>query len=133
MNYSRILIVDDDPVIMRFLSANFQARDFDVIQAEDGESALTLVRQTKPDLIILDVMMEGLDGITVCNLIREWSEVPIVLLTAKGELQNKLEGFELGADDYITKPFVLKELMARVYALLRREGKPPPSFHYLTS
>jgi len=133
MNSPRILIVDDNPTILRFLSANFQARDFDVIQAEDGESALTLMRQTQPDLIILDVMMEGLDGMTVCNLIREWSEVPIVLLTARAELSDKLAGFELGADDYITKPFILQELMARVYALLRREGKPTPSYQFLTS
>ena len=120
MNTSRILVVDDDPTIRRFLSANFQARKFDVIEAEDGESAVKLMKQTQPDLVILDVMMEGLDGMAVCSLIREWSEVPIVLLTARDELCNKLAGFELGADDYITKPFILEELLARVYALLRR-------------
>ena len=122
MKSPRILLVDDDPTIMSFLSANFKARNFDVIQAKDGASALKLAAQTQPDLVILDVVMEGLDGMTVCHCIRKWSEVPIIFLTAKDELCNKLAGFELGADDYITKPFILEELLAHVYALLRRGG-----------
>ncbi|MFC2027829.1 response regulator transcription factor [Chloroflexota bacterium] len=122
MKSPRILLVDDDPTIMSFLSANFQARNFDVIQASDGASALKLAAQTQPDLVILDVVMEGLDGMTVCHCIRKWSDVPIIFLTARDELCNKLAGFELGADDYITKPFIIEELLAHVYALMRRGG-----------
>lgn len=120
MKTAHILIVDDDPTIMRFLSATFAAREYDVSQALDGNHALKLMKQEQPDLVILDVMMEGVDGMVVCHLIRQWSDVPIIFLSARDELPTRLAGFDLGADDYVTKPFVPEELLARVDALLRR-------------
>ncbi len=119
---SRILVVDDDPIIRKIIGSNLRARHFDVILAEDGESALQIIGQTQPDLMILDIMMPGIDGIEVCRRIREWSEVPIVFLTARDELCNKLAGFGVGADHYVTKPFAIDELVARMRALLRRGG-----------
>ena len=122
MASSSILIVDDDPIIRRFVSANFQARQFDVLLAEDGESALKIMEQDQPDLVILDIMMPGIDGIEVCQRIRELSSVPVMVVSARDELHTKLTALKIGADDYMTKPFVLEELLARVDALLRRSG-----------
>ncbi|MFC2027830.1 response regulator transcription factor [Chloroflexota bacterium] len=119
---SRILVVDDDPIIRKVIDSNLRARHFDVILAEDGKSALQIMEKTQPDLVILDIMMPGIDGIEVCRRIREWSEVPIVFLTARDELYNKLTGFGIGADHYITKPFAVDELVARMRALLWRRG-----------
>ncbi|MCP4609772.1 MAG: response regulator transcription factor [Planctomycetes bacterium] len=122
MPSSTILIVDDDPVILRFVSANFQARQFKVLLAEDGESALEMIEQNRTDLVILDYMMLGIDGFEVCRRIREWSRVPVLMLSAKAEQGTKVTALEIGADDYMTKPFIIKELLARVDALLRRSG-----------
>ncbi len=120
MKDARILIVDDDPVIVKFVSANLKARGFGVLTAEDGESAIKVMEQTLPDLVVLDIMMPGMDGVEVCRRIREWSKVPIIMLTAKNELGDKVDLLNLGADDYITKPFGIEELLARVRAVLRR-------------
>ncbi len=122
-----ILIVDDDPVIIKFIAANLKARGFAVVSAEDGEGAMRALEQHLPDLVILDIMMPGIDGVEVCQRIREWSKVPIIMLTAKNELNDKVELLNLGADDYITKPFGIEELLARVRAVLRRKsgGIPP--------
>lgn len=119
MTKPTVLIVDDDPPILRFVSANLRARDFDVVTAEDGESALQAVGESEPDLVILDIMMPGTDGLEVCQRIRERSEVPIIMLSAKNDLTDKIELLNLGADDYLTKPFAIDELMARIGAVLR--------------
>ena len=122
MNNPCILIVDDDPVILRFVGANLRARNFEVITAEDGKSALQAVEERLPDLVLLDIMMPGMDGLEVCRRIREWSGVPIIMLSAKTEVTDKVELLNLGADDYITKPFGVEELLARVQAVLRRKS-----------
>ncbi|MBP3701441.1 MAG: response regulator transcription factor [Lachnospiraceae bacterium] len=120
---NRILVVDDESR-MRKLVKDFLARkDFEVLEAGDGEAAVDLFFQEKDiDLIILDVMMPKMDGWEVCRTIRKHSQVPIIMLTAKGEERDELHGFELGADEYISKPFSPKILVARVEAILRRSG-----------
>ena len=122
MNNTRVLLVDDDPVILKFVGANLKARNFDVTTAEDGESALKAMEKTLPDLVILDIIMPGMDGVEVCRRIREWSRVPVIMLTAKNELNDKVTLLNLGADDYITKPFGIEELLARVRAVLRHKS-----------
>ena len=122
MNSSRILIVDDDPSIQKIVGTNLRARHFDVAQVEDGESALHMLGQGHVDLVILDIMMPGIDGIEVCRRIRERSRVPVLMLSAKNELDDRLTSFDVGADDYITKPFAIDELLARVHAILRRRA-----------
>lgn len=116
-----ILLVDDDPIILKFIGANLKARSMNVQMAQDGMSALEIMKETMPDLVILDVMMPGMDGIEVCREIRKWSTVPVIMLTARVELKDKLTAFDEGADDYITKPFAINELMARIDAVLRRK------------
>ncbi|MDD5093534.1 MAG: response regulator transcription factor [Dehalococcoidia bacterium] len=123
MNKTCVLVVDDDPIILKFVAANLRARDFEVIMAEDGPSALKSMEEKLPDLVILDIMMPGMDGIEVCHRIREWSPVPIIMLSAKSEVGNKVDLLNLGADDYITKPFGIEELMARVRAVMRRKTR----------
>lgn len=115
-----ILIVDDDPQLLRLLTRHFQLEDFDVLAASDGEEALALIQTQRLDLVLLDVMMPRLDGLSVCKLARTFSSIPILLLTARGQEQDKVVGLDLGADDYLCKPFQIDELMARVRALLRR-------------
>lgn len=122
----KILVVDDDPLISKFVSANLRARDFDVIAAEDGESALKATEDNNPDLIILDIMMPGIDGLEVCRRVRKCSEVPIIMLSAKNDLTDKVELLNLGADDYLTKPFAIDELLARVVAVLRTQYNELP-------
>ncbi|NQT73767.1 MAG: response regulator transcription factor [Chloroflexi bacterium] len=117
-----ILLVDDDPVILKFVAANLKIRGFNVITAENGETALTILEKTIPDLVLLDLLMPKLDGMEVCRRIREWSSMPIIILTAVGEPSKMIELLHLGADDYITKPFGIDELMARVKSILRRES-----------
>lgn len=121
MNKICIMVVDDDPIIRKFVGANLKAREYEVITAEDGPSALKAMEENLPDLVILDIMMPGMDGHQVCNRIREWSQVPIIMLSAKSELSSKVDLLNVGADDYITKPFGIEELMARVRAVLRRK------------
>ena len=134
MKDARILIVDDDPVIVKFVSANLKARGFGVLTAEDGASAIKVMEQTLPDLVVLDIMMPGMDGVEVCRRIREWSKVPIIMLTAKNELGDKVDLLNLGADDYITKPFGIEELLARVRAVLRRRtGNTTPETAIFTN
>ena len=119
MQKTHILVVDDDPAILRFLCANLRARDYDVTVATDGREALEMIQRELIDLIILDIMMPQLDGVEVCRRIREWSRVPIVMLSARGEEKDKVNCLELGADDYLTKPFGVAELMARIKTALR--------------
>ncbi|MBR4989893.1 MAG: response regulator transcription factor [Oscillospiraceae bacterium] len=118
----KILVVDDEALLVKGIRFNLQSDGYDVITGSDGLQALQLVQQEHPDLVILDVMMPNMDGMTACGKIREFSDVPIILLTAKTDDIDKLMGFDHGADDYITKPFNILELKARIRALLRRAG-----------
>jgi DNA-binding response OmpR family regulator len=118
-----ILIVEDDNTVRETLALNLRAEGYEVLSAGDGEAGLKAAREGKPDLVILDVMLPRLDGLTVCRILRRESEVPIVLLTARGTEADKIIGLETGADDYIVKPFSLGEFLARVRAALRR-GRP---------
>jgi DNA-binding response OmpR family regulator len=120
MKDARVLIVDDDPAIRKFIRANLEARDYEVLLAPDGEAALTLLEKEKPDLIILDIMMPNIDGFEVCRRVREWSKVPIIMLSARDGEMDKVKCLDCGADDYMTKPFSLKELLSRIAAVLRR-------------
>jgi len=120
---SKILIVDDEQDIVELLSYNLLKEGFSIVKAYDGEAALGLVRSEKPDLMILDLMLPKMNGLDVCKTIRrnpETASLPIIMLTAKGEEIDKVIGLEIGADDYITKPFSVKELIARVRTILRR-------------
>ena len=116
----RILVVDDEKTLVKGMKFNLENEGYEVECAYDGAAALDLAREGRFDLIILDVMMPEMDGIEACMKIREFSNVPIIMLTAKSEDADKLMGFESGADDYLTKPFNILELKARVRALLRR-------------
>lgn len=115
-----VLVVDDDPNLLRFLEANLARRDFRVIQAHDGVEALERFTSQEPEMVILDLMMPNLDGWAVCRRIRETSIVPIIVLSARGDEDGKVEALYLGADDYLTKPFGVPELLARLRAILRR-------------
>lgn len=116
----KILVVDDEELLVKGIRFNMQNDGYEVITGSNGLEALQLAKSQQPDLIILDIMMPEMDGLTACARIREFSNVPIILLTAKVEDMDKLMGFEHGADDYLTKPFNILELKARVRALLRR-------------
>jgi DNA-binding response OmpR family regulator len=116
----RVLVADDDPLIQRLVRTHLDRAGFRVLSAADGEAALDMAAAEQPDLIVLDLMLPRMDGFEVCRRIREFSLVPVVMLTARGEQVDKLRGFEAGADDYLTKPFSPPELLARVRAVLRR-------------
>lgn len=116
----KILVVDDEELLVKGIRFNLQNEGCEVITGSNGLDALALTQKESPDLIVLDVMMPEMDGITACSKIREFSNVPIILLTAKTEDMDKLIGFDSGADDYLTKPFNILELKARIRALLRR-------------
>ncbi|UCE01044.1 MAG: response regulator transcription factor [Chloroflexota bacterium] len=117
---TRILVVDDEPRYVRLMEANLISEGYDVLKAYDGQSAVEMVADKQPDLVLLDVMMPGLDGFGACERIREFSSVPIIMVTAKGEEQDRVRGLDVGADDYIVKPFSATEVLARVRAVLRR-------------
>jgi len=118
----KILVVDDEELLVKGIRFNLQNDGYEVISGCNGLEALELVKSEAPDLVILDVMMPEMDGLTACCAIREFSNVPVILLTAKTDDLDKLLGFDQGADDYITKPFNILELKARIRALLRRAG-----------
>ncbi len=120
---AKILVVDDEAKILKMVSDYLEAVGFEVTGAPDGITALKIFREEEFDLIVLDFMMPGIDGIDVIRRIRENSAVPIIMLTARAEENDKLMGLEIGADDYIVKPFSMKELAARIRAVLRRAGK----------
>ncbi len=122
MSQGKILVVDDDKNICELLRLYLEKEGFSPVIANDGEAALAKYDVEKPDLLILDIMMPKLDGWQVCREIRKKSEVPIIMLTAKGETFDKVLGLELGADDYVVKPFDAKEIVARIKAVLRRVG-----------
>ena len=119
----RILVVDDEDLLVKGIRFNLQNEGYDVITGSNGLEAIEQAKNKNPDLIILDVMMPQLDGLSACARIREFSDVPIIMLTAKTDDMDKLMGFEHGADDYLTKPFNVLELKARIRALLRRSGR----------
>lgn len=116
----KVLVVEDEPALLDTLEYNLAKQGYAVSLAKDGLTALTVARQVKPDLILLDVMLPGMDGFEVCRILRQEMSVPILILTAKAEEVDKVVGLEVGADDYLTKPFSMRELMARVKAMLRR-------------
>ena len=126
MENAKILIVDDDSNICELIRLYLEKNHFSTVIANDGQQALKLVDEEKPDLVLLDVMMPRLDGWQVCREMRKTLQTPIIMLTAKGEVFDKVLGLELGADDYITKPFDTKELVARVKAVLRRTVQNTP-------
>lgn len=115
-----ILTADDDPQLLRLVSRNLELEDYTVLTASDGQQALELIERHMPDLVLLDVMMPKMDGFSVCRRVREFSAVPIIIVTARGNDQDKVRGLDYGADDYLTKPFSVDELLARVRAVLRR-------------
>lgn len=127
MSAGKILIVDDDINICELLRLYIEREDYSVVIANDGEQAVELFNQEQPDLVLLDIMLPKMDGWQVCKEIRKNSNRPIIMLTAKGELFDKILGLELGADDYIIKPFEAKEVMARIHAVLRRTSPPAES------
>jgi DNA-binding response OmpR family regulator len=120
MKQTRILVIEDDQPIRKFIRANLEARGFEVLTAVDGEEGLKLTELELPDLILLDIMMPRIDGFEVCHRIREWSKIPIIMLSARADEMDKVKCLDYGADDYMTKPFSLKELLSRVNAVLRR-------------
>ncbi len=123
-----ILIVDDQARIVKLVRDYLERAGFDVLEARDGETALTVARAEQPDLVVLDLMLPGVDGLDVCRRLRRESGVPIIMLTARVEEADRIVGLELGADDYVTKPFSPRELVARVRATLRRaSGEVGPS------
>jgi DNA-binding response OmpR family regulator len=127
----RILVVDDEERMVRFIRLNLEHDGFQVSEAFNGKEAIQKIRDVTPDLILLDVMMPDLDGFEVLETVREVSNVPVIMLTAKGEEDDRVRGLELGADDYITKPFSPRELVSRVKAVLRRTESASGSMHGL--
>jgi DNA-binding response OmpR family regulator len=125
-----ILVVDDEPRYLSLVQINLESDGYSVITAMDGQSAVESVANEQPDIVLLDVMMPIMDGFTACERIREFSSVPVIILTAKGEERDRVRGLDAGADDYIIKPFSAQELLARVRAVLRRaERGPVEGFH----
>ena len=122
---ARILVVDDEPSIVEMLAYNLKRANYEVVIARDGEEALAKARQSQPDLIILDLMLPRLDGLEVCRALRREREIPIIMLTARDSEVDRVVGLELGADDYVVKPFSVRELMARVRNVLRRTAARP--------
>ncbi len=129
MSKTQLLIVDDEANIRRFLGAGLRAEGYKVTEAADGEEAVRAVEESSPDLVLLDIMMPKMDGFEACRRIREWSHVPIIMLSALAESLDKVRSLDLGADDYLVKPFGINELMARIKVVLERSanGAPPPA------
>src|SRR2546422_4456894 len=115
-----IVAADDDPQLLRLVTRNLEFEGYEVLPVSDGQQALEQIEAHGPDLVLLDVMMPRMDGFTVCQRVREFSAVPIIIITARGQDQDKVRGLDLGADDYLAKPFSVDELLARVRAVLRR-------------
>ncbi len=119
----RVLVVDDEPETIKYVGANLRARGYDVLSASDGRSALKAASENVVDLIILDIMIPGPDGFEVCQAIRRLSDVPIIMLSARGQEKDIVRALDLGADDYLTKPFGVEEMLARVRSVLRRRSQ----------
>jgi DNA-binding response OmpR family regulator len=131
---AKILVVDDDKKTVELIKLYLEKDGYRVLVAYDGQRALELARQKRPDLVVLDLMLPAIDGLDICRILRAESKIPIIMLTARSTEEDKLLGLDLGADDYITKPFSPRELLARVRAVLRRvveaEDKDPPQLRY---
>jgi DNA-binding response OmpR family regulator len=127
-----IFVADDDPQLLLLITRTLELEDFHVLTAKDGEEALASIEAETPAMVILDVMMPKMDGFTVCQKIREFSSVPVMIVTARGRDDDKIKGLNLGADDYLTKPFNVEELVARVRAVLRRTQFMPSEQTYAT-
>jgi len=128
---SRILVVDDEVQILRALRRALSARGYDVVTSQDGENAIAEAEAALPELVVLDLNLPGIDGMEVCRRLRTWTQVPILILSIREDEAGKVQALDLGADDYLTKPFGVEELLARVRALLRRSRpreSPPPRF-----
>jgi len=121
---ARVLVVDDELAIRRFLRASLAAHGYAIFEAGDGQSALSAVSADRPDLVILDLGLPDLDGIQVTRLLREWTRIPIIILSVRGQEADKIAALDAGADDYVTKPFGAGELLARMRVALRRAGQP---------
>ena len=127
MSGERVLVVDDELQIRRALRTALTGHDYDVELAADGEEALAILASQPPDVMVLDLMMPGIDGFEVLRQTRAWTSLPIIVLSARGDERQKVTALDLGADDYLTKPFGIDELLARLRALLRRAGRPAES------
>jgi DNA-binding response OmpR family regulator len=131
MNPRKILIIEDDPVLLRGLRDNLEASGYQVRTAKDGQQGLEALLNEAPDLVLLDLMLPKLDGYEICRRARERRlTLPIIMLTARGQEDDIVRGLELGADDYVTKPFSIRELLARVSAFLRRQGSEPAAYEF---
>ena len=128
MSQTHILIVDDEPIILRVVGAVLRSEGYEVTEAVDGQKAIRAVGKASPDLVILDIRMPKIDGFEVCRRIRETSYVPIIMLSGMADPMDKTKTLDLGADDYIVKPFGFSELLARVKAVMRRSATEPPGF-----
>jgi len=117
----KVLVVEDEPSLLETLAYNLSRQGYKVYQSKTGNEALDVAREKRPDLIVLDIMLPGIDGLEVCRILRQEMSTPILMLTARDDVVDKVVGLEVGADDYLTKPFSMRELLARVKALLRRE------------
>jgi len=117
----KILIIEDDSQIARFIELELKHEGFEVDKIDNGYDGLNKIKENDYDLLLLDLMLPGIDGIELCDKIRDFSDIPIIMLTAKSELEDKVKGLDIGADDYLTKPFEIEELLARIRALLRRK------------
>lgn len=127
MKKTRILVVDDELSILKYLRANLEAEGYEVLSAMDGAQALQTLEAELPDLVVLDIMMPEMDGLEVCRRLREWSQLPVIMLSALGDESDKVQCLDLGADDYITKPFGKDEFIARVRAVMRRVEAASPT------
>ena len=134
MHRPRVLIVDDDLAIIKLLRANLKTEGYEILTAMDGAEALETIERKLPDFMILDLMLPKIDGFEVCRRLREWSQIPIIILSARGDERDKIKCLDLGADDYMTKPFGANELISRIRAVLRRttlwDEHPEPTFCY---
>jgi DNA-binding response OmpR family regulator len=126
---TRILVVDDESALVELVRSYLEREQYEVLMAGDGHTALELVRNAQPDLVVLDVMLPELDGIEVCRQLRQFSDAYVIMLTARAEEIDKILGLTVGADDYLTKPFSPRELVARIKALLRRPRRTEGALH----
>jgi len=126
-----VLIVDDEPIVRDVVARYLKREGYDTLEAGDGAAARTLIESGSPNLVVLDVMLPGTDGLTLCRWIRGRGDLPVIMLTARGEEADRIVGLELGADDYVTKPFSPRELAARVRTVLRRASQAPESVQRL--
>ena len=122
-----VLVVDDEPIVRDVVVRYLQRDGYDTLEASDGDAARTIIESGKADLVVLDLMLPGTDGLTLTRWIREGSDLPVIMLTARGEAADRIVGLELGADDYVTKPFSPRELAIRVRNVLKRVESPPPA------